>query len=72
MVPDASKERNAFISKGQVVKEDRIHESDITTFLENVRNNRPKEKVSYACRPKYLSAFCQSVCCYRMQWKGTI
>ena len=62
MVPSASDERNAFIVKGQVVAEDRIHEGDITTFLGNVWNKRPKERVSYACRPKYVSVFCQSAC----------
>jgi len=53
MLPIASGERNAFIAKCQVVKEDRIRECDITTFLVKVRKKRPKERLSYANRPKY-------------------
>jgi len=53
MVLSASEEHNAFIVKCHVVKEDRIREFDITAFLGNVRKKRPKERMSYAYRPKY-------------------
>jgi hypothetical protein len=43
MVPDASTERNAFIFKSQVIKEDQIHEIDITTFLETSGTTVPKK-----------------------------